>query len=363
MMKKVLIVISVFLFSCTQKNDVIVVHYSLSSGVELLSSNVFGDIEIIVLHGEGAPLFSPFVNIIVKDGIFFIADPIHAHKVYLFDSNGKYLNSVGEIGRGPTEYLNISDLIIEDNGEVSIYSSQGKLYTYSPQGHFLRNRDYAYSSGNFAKANGFNYHYFGDGSGMPYNLYITDNHNRILDSLWMSANIPYFSSTSPVFTMFEGALILCPRYGNEIYRLLDGKSQVSYRFDFREYAIPAEYFGKERNDAYAFIMNKTVAVKDLFFENQKCAIFLVEVINFHQGSTRHLYGLLEKEASIWKWYYMKENDFMNNSNLKYMDDSSIYFTAEPTMMKEAGLSERFPILNTLDVNDGLVILKCKKRQP
>jgi len=64
-MKKLLVIASIFFFACTQKNDAIVVQYTLSSGIEFLSSHVFDDIEVVVLHGEEAPLLGPFVNMMV----------------------------------------------------------------------------------------------------------------------------------------------------------------------------------------------------------------------------------------------------------------------------------------------------------
>ena len=358
-MKKFIFLTSIIIFSCASKNEIIQVQYTASKGIELLSSTVFKEIEIVVLKGEEAPIPGPHVNMIVKNDTYYISDPIHSGKVHLFNSSGEYMNSVGEIGRGPMEYIDLSDMIIEENGDISVYSYQGELNTYSPQGRFLRNRAFVYNSRHFTKANGYNYHFFGDGSYTPFQLYITDNNNQLIDSCLVSANVPYFSSTSPVFSTFKDALNLCPNYGNVIYRFVDYKPQVSYTFDFNEYAIPDEYFGKERNDAMSFIMSKTVAIKDLFFENQKYAILQCSVFNFEQGWARYLYGLLVKETSVWKWYYMKEDDFMNNDNLKYMDDSYLYFIAEPTIMRDAGLAERFPVLQTFDVNDGIIIIKCR----
>jgi len=350
------------LLSCASGKDAIVVQYNDSSGEDLLSSPCFIDIEIIALQGEEAPVLGPFVNMVVKNDTYYIADPIQSGKVYLFDSDGRYLNSVGEMGRGSKEYLIHSDMIIEDNGHVSVYSSyQGTLFSYTMQGHFVGANEFGFKSANYGNAKDLNYHYFGEGSGMPRQLYISDKQHYVIDSCFSSSDVPHMSTFSPVFTPFEDGLNLCPAYGSDIYRLKEGKVTLSYTFDFGEYTIPSEYFGKERNDAFDFIMSRTVATKELFFENQKYAVLQAVVINYEPGLTRFVYGLYEKASASWKWYYMKDDDFMNNYNLKYMDDSYVYFIAEPALMKNTALIDKIPSLANFTEDDGNVILKCRLR--
>lgn len=353
-----LIILCFLLLSCTHKDGIIVVQYKDATGIELLSSAIFKNIEVITLHREDAPLFDPtFVDMVVKNDTYYISDPYGSQKIYLFNANGAYLNSVGEIGRGPAEYLALSDMIIEDNGDISVYSClQGISFTYSPQGRFLGSTLYPYRARNFAKANGLNYLHFGDGGGMPYQLYITDSNNHVVDSCWKSREIPSAVPFVP-FTWYKDTLYLCPSYGGEIYRFVDGKPKVSYSFDFGVYTIPPEYFTKNPQEGLAFIMTKTVALKDLFFENQKCAILLADVRFNGQGVSRDIYGLLEKATSTWKWYYINQGDFMNNHNLKYMDDSYLYFMVDPSMIKEQELIDKWPIL--LDNPEGIIILKCQ----
>jgi len=358
-MKKLSILLCLFLLSCSKDKETIVVQYSDSSGAELLSSSIFDHIEIITLHGEGAPPFGVWSDIAVKNNTYYISDS-ELGKIHLFDATGRYLNSVGERGRGPAEYLYIDDMIIEDNGNISIYScQQGALHTYAPQGRFLESTAYPLNSGNFNRANGFNYHYYGPGSGRSYQLYITDNQNRLIDSCITSCMV--VNTDFIPFSAFGDVLYLCPYYGGEIYRLQDGKVTIPYTFDFGQYNIPADYyrFG-DMYEAFDFLVSKTYAAKHRFFENHKYAIMQAGVANMEQFWARYVYGLLDKATSAWKWFYMDEEDFMNDSCLKYMDDSYIYFAADTEMIMESGLTNRFPALSKLDINeDILVILKCK----
>ena len=361
--QKTTVFLCLIFLSCSSDKGDIMVQYSASTGNELLSSTFFDDMEIIVLHGEGTPLFGPYVSMIAKNDTYYIADHFQSGKIYLFDKNGKYLYSVGELGRGKNEYLALSDMAIEKNGDISIYSSyEGMLYTFSPLGHFLRNTEFVYKSANLASLNGFNYHFFGDGSGASYQLYITDEKNCRIDSCIISpSNVPHFSPSPPVFTLFKGMLNLCLPLESEIYRLKDEKWSVSYRFDLGEYTVPTEYYSKTRNEAMKFLLSQTVAIKGPFFENQKYAVLQVTVCDYKQGLTRINYGLLEKATSTWTWYYVNENDFLNNDNLKYMDDLYIYFIVEPALMKGISMIDRFPLFSEYTEEDGVVILKCRLR--
>ncbi|MCL1974368.1 MAG: 6-bladed beta-propeller [Bacteroidetes bacterium] len=356
-MRKLSIILFLCLLSCAKDREAVVVQYTASTGVELLSTPLFDHVEILTLDGKDAPLLGKVAKMVVKNDIYYIADP-HNNKIHLYDVTGTYLNSVGEIGRGPGEYINLSDMIIEENGDICVYSAQpGALYTYSPQGRFLGNIEYLFGTANFGRSNGFNYHYFGNGSGMAYQLYITDERNHVIDSCLTSYNVVNLDANP--FSPFGNTLNLSPSYGGEIYRLKDGKINIAYTFDFGTYNIPAAFYDcKDYGESIAFLMSHTIALKNLFFENQKYAIIQASINNWELGWARCMYGLLEKATSTWRWYYLPEGDFMNGS-LQYMDDVYIYFTAEPELMNKTNIAERFPALHELCEDCNMVILKCK----
>lgn len=355
-MKNLLIFFCFLLLSCSQTKDAIKVQYTPSSGVKLLSSSVFDDIEIIPLHGEMMPVLKPWCSMIVQNDTYYISSDI----VHLFDMNGKYLKSIGTNGRGPREFMYISNTTIEENGDISVYSSpEGLMFHYSPQGKFLGTTDYKSKAVALAIANGFKYHFFGNGRSPAFQLFVADNQDKVIGSYWPSSPVQNLI-ISPVFSEYNDTLILCPPYGGEVYKLFDGNVEVSYTFDFGAYEFPDEYFQGANNRGLNYLMNNRVAIKNMFFENQKYAFLQVLISDSGNNSERMLYGILEKATSTWEWHYMNDDDFMSHYNLKFIDDSYVYFMAEPELMKEAGLADRFPILNTLSINDGMVILKCKK---
>ncbi|MDR2586492.1 MAG: hypothetical protein LBC84_09830 [Prevotellaceae bacterium] len=103
-------------------------------------------------------------------------------------------------------------------------------------------------------------------------------------------------------------------------------------------------------------MTKSIVLKQLFFENQQYAIFLAGVNYYEQHTSRPIFGLLRKATSKWEWYFIRDGDFMKYSNLKYMDDSYIYFMVDPSTIDETSLIN-MPFLP--DNSEDIIILKCK----
>ena len=128
-MKKLPIFLCLLILSCSKDRETIFVQYDTSSGVELLSSSVFEDAEILVLHGDGAPILGWISSLVVKNDKYYIAA---GDKIHQYDATGNYLNSVGEKGRGPGEYVDLLNMIVEENGNISVYSWGTLLTTRIP---------------------------------------------------------------------------------------------------------------------------------------------------------------------------------------------------------------------------------------
>ena len=364
MKKIVFFSLASILLSCAspqEEQQPIMVQYLEADARSLLHTEIFSKVELVFLHGESAPIITPRANLIVQNGIYYFHDPNHS-KVCLFDQNGRYLNSVGEKGRGSGEYLDFTDWTLEENGDISIYNGFGGLYTYTPQSQFIRLTEYPYKSPHFTKFANQQYHYFGHGFNRSFQLYITDGQMEAVDSCFTAYPIMPFFSSAPRFTQHGGSLYFCPPFGSEIYRFTarDHRPQLAYDFDFNTFALPDNFFKQEGVRASAeFLSDKTIALKEAFFEGDHHAVLVARILNIMTAKpNRTLYGILDKKDQQWHWFYMKEGDYMNFLHVKYLDDTTLYLLAEPALLKEAGLARRFTELDKLSDDDNVVILKC-----
>lgn len=313
-------------------------------------------------------MFALYSNLVVRGGIYYVIDQATTRQVHRFDKDGKYLNSIGAFGRGPNEYLDMTDVMVDNKGNVSIYSKDlGVVLTYSPDGVCLDRKELPYATERFISHQGFNYHYVGTASYQykgaaanpgDYRLYVTDNNGQTVGKYLPSQAAPALPNMQ-TFSLNGKNLYLCPTEGNDIYQLENGKIQTKYSFDFGEYNLPGEYYECANLGAIGeFLKDKTVASKLDFWENSQCTI-LEGMRQTGFMAFNPFCGIQDIKRGIWKWFNFKLDSFIF---FRYLDNDYAYFIADPEMIKQLpGLTERFPRLNTLTINDGMVFFKAKTK--
>ena len=351
----------VLLSSCSSKNEDSIITVSFpAEGTEFISwFDRFPDMEMICLTGENLPMLTFFSDLVVHDNMYYVIDKVHTQQVHSFDQDGKYFSSVGSFGRGPNEYLDIADVLIDDNGNISIFSQKvNTLFTHSPDGVLLEKRKLPYPTERFISHNGLNYHYIGIASKLDYLLYVTNDNGEVVGEYLPTPLAPTLGSLHR-FSIDGDKLLLCPTEGNDIYLLQDGKIETKYRFDFGEYNIPEEYYEcANLASMLAVLEGRSIVYKNDLGENRDC--FVLMLGHFKNLDMTNFYGVWDKRKDQWKWYNHSEDDFVF---FKCFDDEYAYFTADPAAMKEIPeLVNRFPSLNTLTDEDGVVIIKAKTKR-
>lgn len=359
------------LFSCSTKNEEnSIIKVSLpAEGTNFVSwFDVFPNMEMVCLSGENKPMFHIFSYLIIRDGIYYVVDLNQTRKVHRFNKEGKYLNSIGTFGRGPGEYLDMTDVMVDDKGNVSIHSRDlGTVFTYAPDGTFLESKELPYATERFMSHNGFHYHYVGtasyqyEGSAAnpgDYRLYITDSQGQTVGKYLPSPAAPAVPNLL-TFSLNGNDLYLCPTEGNDIYQLDKDKMKTKYSFDFGAYNMTQDYYAcTNLGDLATFLKDKTIVTKFEFWENNNCAVFEGMRQTGIQAFNPFC-GILDREKNSWKWYNFKLDDFIL---LRLLDGDYAYFIADPEMMKQVpALVERFPKLKTLTINDGMVLIKAKTK--
>lgn len=77
------------------------------------------DISYIPLETTGASYIRNIDKIIVEDSIFYIFDNM-SKKVFLFNQEGKFLQSINRVGQGPGEYTYPTDMQVDKDGNVYV---------------------------------------------------------------------------------------------------------------------------------------------------------------------------------------------------------------------------------------------------
>ena len=103
--------------------------------------DLFGNMEYTVLKTDSTEyMFTSPQKIVYKDNTFYIHDWVNPRnsKVVAFDNKGNPVLSLNKRGRGPGEYLQISDFDIDDNKDLWIVDGQDDvLLHYSDDCSFI----------------------------------------------------------------------------------------------------------------------------------------------------------------------------------------------------------------------------------
>ncbi|MDR1895852.1 MAG: 6-bladed beta-propeller [Prevotellaceae bacterium] len=192
-------IIVLFLFSCNKKSqkevlytDKIISAEKINSGDFLLSS-ITDSVSFVPLETADECLIKNVDKLYWINDSIFILDKQGNNKVLVFDGAGRFIRTIGAVGNGPGEYIQLNDFCVDTLSRCLYFlCSRFNIYQYSYEGKFIKKRNlqdfYAdnieYNKGRlFFAASGppGGQRYPKDkGNGYGYNLIVTDTLGKIL---------------------------------------------------------------------------------------------------------------------------------------------------------------------------------------
>ena len=141
-------------------------------GDVLKYSTIIEDVRFIPLETKNESLFGSINELIVTDDLFFILDKA-LKKVLCFDIDGKFKFLIHNLGKGPKEFIEVSDIFVDstDKNLFLLDSDQNKILKYDFEGNFLKETiiDFVYPFRSFSVNNG---------------NYLIDFNNRVIPGMF-----------------------------------------------------------------------------------------------------------------------------------------------------------------------------------
>ncbi len=107
------------------------------------SENLLTSSEFVFLESKEESHFSEMSYFLLSTEEFYILDPQKKHMVFRFNSEGKFLNTIGKKGGGPGEYNSAVDALVDgDNIEILSNNVSSDVYRYSKDGDFIEKQIY-----------------------------------------------------------------------------------------------------------------------------------------------------------------------------------------------------------------------------
>ncbi len=274
--------------------------------------SVYSKVEIIQLQTkEECLLAKPSQMIMGVDSSLIILDEINK-SIYRFDKSGKFLNSIGQKGKGPGEYI-IPRTIVDIAGQQQIVVGDignQKLIYYNYNGKLIEERkiNYSYRRLIYNINNQTWWGYAGDARRIHRELDANQRlkfinlANDIDDGVrFVYGHKSYGHTLCDAFKCFPGSYELCyfhEPFNNNIYTFDGEKIKTKYTFDFGKYNPIAE------------------EVDDYILEDKVPTKWLIKKAKLYVSSFN---GFTESEKNIYLSFFHNSRHYsfsINKSNKK-----------------------------------------------
>ncbi|NLA25676.1 MAG: 6-bladed beta-propeller [Bacteroidales bacterium] len=255
------------------------------------ASEIFKDVKFIQLKTDDNNFIGEITSLKTFENILVIFDEMQ-ETLFLFDMNGNLLNTIKNIGRGPGEYLSISDHNIIDN-HLYILTNRANIDKYTLQGEFVERIG---TSNNFIdqfQIDNDKYVTLSKLDDAEKRIFIFDNEMNFLDK-----QLPYKDKNVPLFNFWPELAMTknknkiyfyLPEYYG-IYNFSDNNIIPKYKYNFKGLSVNLEKLSS--ND----INSKTLPViRGTFINNNH----LITQFTYENIIYQHIYSLVSQKAKLY----------------------------------------------------------------
>lgn len=227
-------------------------------------NDVIYDIELIPLETTSKSIIGNIHNILYDSNFYFIHD-MRNNKLLRFSESGKFLNSIGSIGKGPQELLRIKDVAINTKKKfISILDSKSrKISRYRYSGEFIDSKPFYYMVSEHEYGN--NSLVFGasivqKNKDIPliesYRLILADTNSSPLGLAFKTPENSFIYETIKPLRKFNNSIYYHQPFSNGIWKVKDNSLIPFIKFEFEKNGFPDEVWKKEIST------NELISLKD-----------------------------------------------------------------------------------------------------
>ena len=280
MKKNIILLICFFVLSCSshQKPKITTIVFSGMENYNLFSKNSLELLSYVPLETIGSPIVSSASKMIENNNSYYFLDQFKMI-VYRFDKFGKFLNKIGTIGRGPSEYSSVDDFCIDHaNGNIEFLSLMSQqVYKYTKEGNFISNfkiEGYPYS---FTKYDNGIY-LFCKGQVVDENenigkaqLYISDDNGNIKETFLPIEKNTAFSAPlrDESIQVSNGKIFFKTWFTGDVYEISKKGPKHVTTIDFKNKAYGKDVLTKTTEEFMQFLSSSNPFNIDKYLENEK----------------------------------------------------------------------------------------------
>lgn len=252
MKRYVILLLIIVFYSCCQKEQPIntyTITIDYNQVKKELLSKYFTLYKICPLETTDQNIIGEIKKIEIYNGNIYILDVIN-NCVFQHDTTGKYIRQLNKIGRGPEEYMRLTDMKVNKQGIFLVDYTQQSIMQYDHDFNFIKkirmNNCFPFEI-QFAEDNLFVYSERTNANN-DYCFYEIDSIGNTIYSFVKREKLTgerYNYQNSNVFCVNSDSLF-SPRFSNYIYSRTT--KDFAYKLDFRDKTFPEEKLAIENFD-------------------------------------------------------------------------------------------------------------------
>ena len=224
----------------------------VSSKENVRVSDIVKEINVLALETKKECLIGNIDELVVNKTAIFILDKPQK-KVFCFDKKGKFKFLIDSFGKGPGEYIGLSDMYMNRDKLFLLDSDQNKILKYSLEGQFIGEQiiSFPYNFQNFGIHENdvmitFTNHIADIVPDLEYDLVTLNDLGKI-----KSRNLPYnkiyntYRYNQPTsFYNKNDTLHYISLLKNSVFKIFDGVIEKKYEIDFGKNKVDEERISK-----------------------------------------------------------------------------------------------------------------------
>ena len=336
MISRTIIIVLFFCISCnTNQKNTSVSTKSKIPQTKILGNNVgsleFEEIKKVKLDTHAENILGNDLFVKLSNDDFYILDLDHQKSVLVFDSRGKYKAKIGKVGKGPGEYIEPRDFIINQD-KIEIISGSGfktSIYRYDHRGKFISSVPYEYIAFSFENIYDDLYAFSTSYNGyFSHRLYLSDENGIEVEKLLKNNTKISLPVIENCFSKFKTNLFYRESFNNTIYKI-DNYELVPYlELDFGRYNIPSSFFSTPIEKGFEILNKNGFANIKRYYENKLYS--LIEItIQKENSKARTILLLYNKKNKTTRKLTFEEGNNIFNYPIGLTEKDEIIFLVYP----------------------------------
>jgi len=320
-------------------------------------------IDLVPLETHGEDFLGEQTVLYLADGKYLLKDPGNRN-LFLYGPDGKFLNRIGRVGRGPGEYHRLMNALYA-NGRVHVYQGGSDMLVYRPDGTLEKAVTLPSEGGNAfypLKDGWLNYVGFAY-AGDDMIQWVREGQEPV-SLLRKQGPAPVALMQERPFSEHAGRIFMPIAWSDDVYAFADGKAEMWLDLDFGRYTIGDEFFGGNL-DAAMRILQTRYGTLTAYWENDRMRVVEASRVEKKEGKPSPerecLYGLFLHGK--WNWVSAGgPNEALFAFSVAGIDGDALVCLLDPLLLKEMDPALKAKISNpqvidTFDEYSNYVVAK------